>query len=109
MRSAVIALAGVSLASATLPAKAQSTTRIESRPFYGATVTVEEGVRVFRPLPPQGRFIIKADGTDALALGSSQPDNCACNRTYLHHVGETAGSSRYLRRIEETQPLSGPR
>ena len=28
------------------------TTRIETRPFYGATVTLEEGVRVFRPLPP---------------------------------------------------------
>jgi hypothetical protein len=87
----------------------QSTPRLETGPYYGATVTVEEGVRVFRPLPPHGRFIIKADGTDALSLGSSQLDNCACNRTYLHHVGETAGSSRYLRRIGETQPLSGPR
>jgi hypothetical protein len=109
MRSAVVVLAGVSLASATLPAKAQSTTRIESRPFYGATVTVEEGVRVFRPLPPHDRFIIKADRTEALSLGSSQPDNCTCNRTYLRHVGETAGSSRYLRRIQEAQLLSGPR
>ena len=42
-----------------LPASADSaTTRIESRPFYGATVTLEEGVRVFRPLPPHDRVII---------------------------------------------------
>ena len=34
------------------------TTRIEPRPFYGATVTIEAGVRVFRPLPPHDRIII---------------------------------------------------
>jgi hypothetical protein len=33
-------------------------TRIETRPFYGATVTIEEGVRVFRPLPPTRQMII---------------------------------------------------
>jgi len=35
-----------------------ATTRIEPRPFYGATVTLEEGVRVFRPLPPHKNIII---------------------------------------------------
>ena len=34
------------------------TTRIETRPFYGAIVTLEEGVRVFRPLPRHDRIII---------------------------------------------------
>lgn len=33
-------------------------TRIEPRPFYGATVTLEAGVRVFRPLPPHKHIII---------------------------------------------------
>jgi hypothetical protein len=33
-------------------------TRIEPRPFYGATVTIEEGVRVFRPLPSTRQMII---------------------------------------------------
>ena len=33
-------------------------TRIEPRPFYGATVTLEAGVRVFRPLPPHKNIII---------------------------------------------------
>ena len=36
------------------------TTRIEPRPFYGATVTIEAGVRVFRALPPHDRVIILA-------------------------------------------------
>lgn len=104
MRSAAIVLAGVGLVFAGLPAAAQST-----RPFYGATVTVEEGVRVFRPLPPHDRVTINPDGKEQASLGSSQPDNCACNRTYLRHVGDQAGSSRYIRRIGETRPLSGPR
>lgn len=34
-----------------------STIRIEPRPFYGATITIEEGVRVFRALPPD-RYVI---------------------------------------------------
>jgi hypothetical protein len=34
------------------------TTRIETRPYYGATVTIEQGVRVWRPLPPHDRVII---------------------------------------------------
>lgn len=34
------------------------TTRIEPRPFYGATVSLEAGVRVFRPLPPHRHIII---------------------------------------------------
>jgi hypothetical protein len=34
------------------------TIRIEPRPFYGATVSVEAGVRVFRPLPITKEMII---------------------------------------------------
>lgn len=34
------------------------TTRIEPRPYYGAVVTIEQGVRVWRPLPPTDRVII---------------------------------------------------
>jgi hypothetical protein len=52
-------LAGAGLALASAPASAESyTTRIEPRPFYGATVTMEAGVRVFRPLPRHDRVII---------------------------------------------------
>jgi hypothetical protein len=54
--------AGLCLAMAAT-AWAQSTTRIEPRPFYGATVTIEEGVRVFRPLPPERHVIINPNNT----------------------------------------------
>ena len=59
MRSLTLGIvAGLGLLAGSLPALAQSTTRIEPRPFYGATVTIEAGVRVFRPLPPHDRVII---------------------------------------------------
>jgi hypothetical protein len=34
------------------------TTRIETRPYYGAIATIEQGVRVWRALPPEDRIII---------------------------------------------------
>jgi len=37
------------------------TTRIETRPYYGAVVTLEHGVRVYRPLPPDRYVIINPD------------------------------------------------
>lgn len=60
--------AAVVAASAAAPAVAGSdttnavTTRIETRPYYGAVVTVEQGVRVWRPLPPHDRIIINPEG-----------------------------------------------
>lgn len=45
------------------------TTRIEPRASYGATVTVEEGVRVFRPLPSERHVIVNPNGLSPLSLG----------------------------------------
>ena len=45
------------------PASAESSTiRIEPRPYYGAVVTMEQGVRVWRPLPPTRMMIINPTG-----------------------------------------------
>ncbi len=50
-------------AAAVAPALAQSSTiRIEPRPYYGAVVTLEQGVRVWRPLPPTSHMIINPTG-----------------------------------------------
>lgn len=58
MRSVFVASA-VLLATALSAMAAESvTTRIETRPYYGAVVTVEKGVRVYRPLPRHDRIII---------------------------------------------------
>ena len=48
------------------------TTRIEPRPFYGATVTLEEGVRVIRPLPPERQVIINPGNATPLSLGFNE-------------------------------------
>ena len=45
------------------------TTRIEPRSVYGATITVEEGVRVFRPLPSERHVIVNPGGMTPLGLG----------------------------------------
>ncbi|MFN0218560.1 MAG: hypothetical protein ACKVP4_07075 [Hyphomicrobium sp.] len=48
------------------------TTRIEPRPFYGAVITLEEGVRVIRPLPPERQVIINPDHGTPLSLGFNE-------------------------------------
>ena len=52
------------------PAFAQdaSTTRIETGNVYGASVSYEAGVRVFRVLPPVRRVIINPGGETPLAF-----------------------------------------
>jgi hypothetical protein len=71
MRSFALAVAvmGAGMALGSLAASAESvTTRIEPRPFYGATVTLEEGVRVFRPLPRHDRVIINPGNATPLTI-----------------------------------------
>lgn len=64
-----IALAAMTAAP---PAFAGGTTRIETRPFYGATVTLEHGVRVIRPLPADENVIINPGGRTPVSLGFSE-------------------------------------
>jgi hypothetical protein len=64
---------GISLGTAA-GAFESSTTRIEPRPFYGATVTLEEGVRVFRPLPRHDRVIINPGNAAPISLEVGDPN-----------------------------------
>lgn len=61
MRILIIAALATGLAPSVVLAQDASLTRIEPRAFYGATVTLEEGVRVFRPLPPHRHIVINPD------------------------------------------------
>jgi hypothetical protein len=73
-------VAGLSICAGACPAFAQAvTTRIETRPFYGATVTLEEGVRVFRPLPPHDRVIINPGGQTPLSHSYSESRSFSFN------------------------------
>lgn len=65
-------------------ADAQSLTRIETHGFYGSTVTIEEGVRVFRPLPSTGHMIINPGGRTPVSLNISE--------SVHHYVGPGGGS-----------------
>jgi hypothetical protein len=60
-----LAIGGASVAWA----QGAQTTRIETRPYYGAVVTIENGVRVYRPVPPTTHLIINPDGLTPLTLG----------------------------------------
>jgi hypothetical protein len=58
------------LATATSASAQAVTTRIETRPYYGAITTIEHGVRVTRALPPHDRIIINPHGKASLGNGA---------------------------------------
>lgn len=72
----------------TASAASAGTTRIETRPFYGAVVTIEEGVRVFRPLPSTDRVIINPHGKTPLSLGFNE--TYVTERNYNYNYSETS-------------------
>lgn len=63
------AFASIAAAAGTAGAEDARTTRIEPNASYGATVTIEEGVRVFRPLPSESHVIVNPHGATPLGLG----------------------------------------
>ncbi len=71
------------------------TTRIETRPFYGATVTIEEGVRVIRALAPERQVIINPDGT-TLTLGFNETNIYDRRAVYNRNAGEGGGGADYV-------------
>lgn len=87
-------LAVMAVVAALLPAAAAAqeatTTRIETRAFYGATVTLEAGVRVFRPLPPHSKVIINPGGTTPLYLGHEEHRSTSHNYNYNYDQSSNA-------------------
>jgi hypothetical protein len=85
-----IALAALSLALASTATLADAvTTRIETRPYYGAVVTIEKGVRVWRPLPAHDRIIINPDGKTPVNInvGDGQRGRTTVNQNSNTIVG----------------------
>ncbi len=73
----------------TVSAQGAYTTRIEPRPVYGAIITIEEGVRVFRPLPPERHVIVNPGGATPLQLSVSetrvyQESNSYSRNSHVH-------------------------
>ena len=71
------------IASACAAAAQSTTTRIEPRPFYGAVVTLEEGVRVIRPLPAESHVIINPNNTP---LSLSYNNTRVYESSSVHHT-----------------------
>lgn len=74
------------------------TTRIETRPFYSSITTVEQGVRVIRPLPPERQVIINPNGKTPLTL--------SYNDTRIYENRNAATSGQTVGPIFES-PFSG--
>ena len=101
-RAVVLAAGTLCVAAVSSSAFAGGTTRIETRPFYGAVVTEEEGVRVFRPLPPTERVIINPGGRTPLSLGFNETHVTEENHNYNYNqassddnTGVTTGGHYY--------------
>jgi len=86
------ALILVLLAGAASPALAGSRTiQIEPRPTYGATVTIEEGVRVFRPMPAGPRQVIVNPNRTPLVLEVGETDVVNQSSSSTSVVGRRRG------------------
>ncbi len=86
LRVATFSFACLISVGATAPvlAQAASTIRIEPRPYHGAIVTLEQGVRVWRPLPPNRYVIINPDGKTPLNLSLADVRERSVSRNYFY-------------------------
>lgn len=84
-----LAVAALGIAASHAPASAAGTTRIETRPYYGAVITIEEGVRVFRPLPNTERVIVNPGGKTPLSLGFNETYSTERNYNYNYNYEES--------------------
>lgn len=84
----------IALAATPVLASEASTTRIEPRAYYGASVTLEEGVRVFRPLPPHKHVIINPGSQTPLSLSFNELEEKRYN--YNYHYGEVSGAAPFV-------------
>ena len=75
------------------------TIRIEPRAFYGATISLEAGVRVFRPLPPTKHMIINPDKTPlhlSLTEATHNINNNTVNGGGLASGGGSGSAGGYI-------------
>ena len=88
-----LALGLATLISAAAAAQAgdAKTIRIEPRAFYGATVSLESGVRVFRPLPAPSHVIINPNRTP-LHISIKDVTKRVTSTSHHHYYGTTTRS-----------------
>lgn len=83
------------LATGSASAGDAKTIRIEPRAFYGATVSLESGVRVFRPVPATSHMIINPNRTP-LNLSIKDVTKRVYQKSQHHYHGSpNASGGRY--------------
>ncbi len=83
-RSALLAALAAAAATPSAALAESSTTRIEPRPYQGATVTIEHNVRVYRPLPAIKHVIINPNQTP-LYLSYAEVNEQRENHNYNYY------------------------
>ena len=101
-----VLLASFALIATTAAAQAQAvTTRIETRPYYGAITTVEHGVRVTRALPAHDRIIINPQGKAPVSFHLGDSDGqTVLQQNFAAPTVAPAPSGAYY-----GVPLAGPK
>jgi hypothetical protein len=103
--AAIFALVPVGAASA----EGAQTVRIEPRPYYGAVVTVEQGVRVWRPLPPTRHMIINPTNAPVSVNITDIRERVEYSGpSATAHASASAGSTAGAPRIFYGRPLRKP-
>ncbi len=78
------ALVAVSLPVASALAGDAKTIRIEPRGYYGATITLEAGVRVFRPLPRTSHVVVNPSNAPVSISIEDVTKNVNANHRHAH-------------------------
>ena len=86
-----------------------ATIRIEPRPYYGASVTLEHGVRVWRPLPATKYVVVNPDGRTPLSLNLTdvQEHRTTTNNVYGSDAVPAYGSHAGTYGLPYTYGASG--
>ncbi|SRR6056297_2010736 len=98
LRFFTVVLFAVVAVCATLAASAYAsdaqTIRVEPRAIYGATVSLEAGVRVYRPLPPTKKMIINS-GNSPVNISVNETKKTVTHRSKATYPRGTSGSGYY--------------
>ena len=95
-RFAAVSLAAIATSGAAQAQGTSSTIRIEPRAYYGATVTLEQGVRVWRPLPPVKYVIVNPEGRTPLNLSLAEVNENVTSTNHYHNDGAATGTGDQL-------------
>ena len=91
LTTAATALLALATSTAAAVAGDAATIRVEPRPFYGATITLEAGVRVLRPLPSHKYVVINPGHKTPLGVNLTEVNET--RNIHNHNSNHNSASS----------------